>query len=261
MIINWGRKSVKISEGRNEYCQKCDAERPFSIFLSYKVFGVFWVFLVSWSKVYTYCCNLCLKGWKLPEEASTEIENKVLQHGKSPIPFLHRFGLGLFLGVTIAISTYIGYLDDKRQEEFDAYINNGKGYSDTGEFDKAVLEFTKAIELDPDNPDGYSGRGLAYVLAKEYDKSFADLNTVITIVEDSSDKVVYTNPEVAYFYRGVGYMAKGNHNLAIEDFSKAIELNPDYADAYQARGRLSFTMGKDRQAFADYAMMERLKNK
>ncbi len=261
MIISWGRKSVKISEGGSEYCQKCDAETPFSIFLSYKVFGVFWVFLTSWSKAYTYCCNVCLGGWKLPEEASTKIGNEVSRLGKSPIPFLHRFGLVLFFGVVIAISMYTGYLDNKHQEEFDSYINTGKGYSDAGDFDKAILEFTKAIELEPDNPDGYSGRGLAYVLAKEYDKSFEDLNTVITIVENSSDRVSYINPEVAYFFRGIAYTAKGDDNLAIRDFSKAIELNPDYADAYQARGRLYFMMGKDRQAFADYSIMERLKNK
>jgi tetratricopeptide (TPR) repeat protein len=40
----------------------------------------------------------------------------------------------------------------------------------------------------------------------------------------------------AYINRGVTYKAKGDIDLAIKDYSKAIELKPDYAVAYYNRG-------------------------
>src|SRR3989442_12373691 len=40
---------------------------------------------------------------------------------------------------------------------------------------------------------------------------------------------------LAYGYRGSGHAAKGDHNSAIVDYTKAIDLDPKYADAYIAR--------------------------
>ena len=57
-------------------------------------------------------------------------------------------------------------------------------------------------------------------------------------IEDFS-KVVELDPdsESIYYYRGIAYLFKGNFNdLAIENFNKAIEQKPDDADAYYYRG-------------------------
>ena len=40
----------------------------------------------------------------------------------------------------------------------------------------------------------------------------------------------------AYNNRGFAYGAKGDHARAIQDYGKAIALNPDYAKAYNNRG-------------------------
>ena len=44
-------------------------------------------------------------------------------------------------------------------------------------------------------------------------------------------------PQDHIFYnnRGIDYGEKGEHDLAIKDFTKAIELKPDYAFAYNNR--------------------------
>ena len=72
MIINRGRISNKLgSTGRHHRCQECDVENPFSIYLNYEFFGLFWIFLTSWSKTYTYRCNGCGAWWELEGEAAT----------------------------------------------------------------------------------------------------------------------------------------------------------------------------------------------
>ena len=46
-----------------------------------------------------------------------------------------------------------------------------------------------------------------------------------------------------YFYKGNKKYNKGDINGAIEDFTKAIELDPDDADAYNSRGVLKYATG------------------
>ena len=40
----------------------------------------------------------------------------------------------------------------------------------------------------------------------------------------------------AYYNRGVAYARIGQIDQAIKDYSRAIELNPEYAEAYETRG-------------------------
>ena len=69
------------------------------------------------------------------------------------------------------------------------YYNRGVAYGDKGNYDQAISDCTRAIELDP---------------------NYAD----------------------AYYNRGVAYGDKGNYDQTISDCTRAIELNLNYADAY-----------------------------
>ena len=106
------------------------------------------------------------------------------------------------------------------------HLNKGNAYCDQGEFDEAIQEFTKAIELDPEYALAYNNRGVAYDEKGEYDKAIADCN-----------KAIELNPELdePYFGRGLGYMELGQKEKAISDFEKSIELseNPALIQAAQ----------------------------
>jgi hypothetical protein len=68
------------------------------------------------------------------------------------------------------------------------------------------------------------------------------------------DRAIEINPKDANAYQnlGVTYAKLGNHRQAIEDFDRAIEINPEYAEAYYNRGFIYGKLGDFRQAISDY---------
>ncbi|TAN45519.1 MAG: tetratricopeptide repeat protein [Nitrospirae bacterium] len=65
---------------------------------------------------------------------------------------------------------------------------------------------------------------------------------------------------MAYFNRGVSYGSLGNHHQAIKDYTKSIELKPDYANAYNNRGSDYFKLGNYQQAIQDFKIAAKLGN-
>jgi tetratricopeptide (TPR) repeat protein len=109
----------------------------------------------------------------------------------------------------------------------DAYNNRGNAYREIKQHEKAIEDYNKAIEHNPNLAVAYNNRGLAYRKIKQYERAIED-----------HDKAIELNPKyaVAYNNRGNAYREIKQHEKAIEDYSKAIELNPKYADAYANRG-------------------------
>jgi outer membrane protein assembly factor BamD (BamD/ComL family) len=60
------------------------------------------------------------------------------------------------------------------------------------------------------------------------------------------------NLAVAYYNRGVAYHSKGEYDRAIEDFDKAIALNPVDANAYYNRGNAYDAKGQYQNALSDF---------
>ncbi|HJX46057.1 MAG TPA: tetratricopeptide repeat protein, partial [Patescibacteria group bacterium] len=54
------------------------------------------------------------------------------------------------------------------------------------------------------------------------------------------------------------YDEKGDHEMAIKDYDKTIELNPDYANAYYNRGIAYKAKGMLKEAEQDFMMYEKL---
>ena len=54
-----------------------------------------------------------------------------------------------------------------------------------------------------------------------------------------------------YYNRGLAHSKKGEVELAIKDYTKAIELKPDYADAYYRRSKSWLHLGETEKAKAD----------
>ncbi len=75
----------------------------------------------------------------------------------------------------------------------------------------------------------------------------------VRAIEDY-DKAIALNPNdaLAYANRGVAYRKKGEVDRAIADYDMAIALNPNDAAAYFNRGLAYYEKGDEDQAIADF---------
>lgn len=140
---------------------------------------------------------------------------------------------------------------------FMGYFAKACAWTDKKENDKAIADYTNAIELNPNFVDAYYNRGIAWQTIKKNDKANADYNKAIEIY----DKAIANNTKNAelYLFRGNIRYNKTDYNNAIKDFSKAIENNPDFADAYYNRGLAYFTKKDYINAIKDYSKAIELK--
>jgi tetratricopeptide (TPR) repeat protein len=83
--------------------------------------------------------------------------------------------------------------------------------------DKAISDYSKAIQLNPNNGDAYFNRGLIYSALRKYDKAIADFTEVISQLR----RQARDNFE-AYYNRGLAYAALRKYDKAISDYSEVI---------------------------------------
>ena len=90
-----------------------------------------------------------------------------------------------------------------------------------------ALNLTEQIDTEPENPRNYFLRGNAYLDGSDYQSAVDDYSKAIEL--DPHDAVLYNN-------RGIAHRCLMETDRAIDDYSKAIELNPQYRDAFNNRG-------------------------
>jgi tetratricopeptide (TPR) repeat protein len=67
----------------------------------------------------------------------------------------------------------------------ETYYNRGLAHSKKGELDKAIADYTKAIELKPDYADAYYNRGGAWLRLGEREKAKSDMATAREMGSDA----------------------------------------------------------------------------
>jgi tetratricopeptide (TPR) repeat protein len=114
------------------------------------------------------------------------------------------------------------YNEASAKTSAEAYFQRGLAYGEKAEYDHAIADFTRVIELDPKSADAYIGRGLAYGEKDDCDNAVADFTRAIELDPESAD---------AYLFRGMAYEEKGDTEKAEADYAKAKELGYEETDA------------------------------
>ncbi len=124
------------------------------------------------------------------------------------------------------------------------YSQRALTYVRLRDFDRAFVDYNKAIELNPRSPTFHNDRGAAYLDLKDYSRALADFNRAIEL--DPKYAVPYNNRARTYV------LSKSDHASAIVDLDRAIELSPKYALALENRGLSHLELKDLAKALADF---------
>jgi tetratricopeptide (TPR) repeat protein len=109
-----------------------------------------------------------------------------------------------------------------------AYGGRGTAHSELEQYEQAIEDFEKYIQLAPDKYlfDAYQRRGSAYANLGEYHQAIQDFDTAIELDPFRT---------LSYISRGAAHAALGEHEAVIRDFDKVVQLEPEFPYIYKER--------------------------
>lgn len=110
-----------------------------------------------------------------------------------------------------------------------AYYNRGTAYIQLRQYQKAIDDFTRAIDLKPyDAVYAYDNRGAVYYSLGRFREAIADYSEAIRLKEDDAE---------AYYNRGLAYLQLGENAPGCFDAQKACELGEcDLLESARGKG-------------------------
>src|SRR5262249_14832113 len=111
-------------------------------------------------------------------------------------------------------------------------------------YDQAVNDCDQALKLEPGNAKGYYIRAVARGRQKQFPHALVDV-----------EKAIDLDPKFAEAYNIPGYILSTGmqqHQRALEDLNRAIEMRPDNIDAYLNRAQALGELDQVEAAILDY---------
>lgn len=123
------------------------------------------------------------------------------------------------------------------------YAAQGQALARSGQADNALIQFEKALALDPYNVEALNGRGLIHQGEKRHAEAIEDFTAVHGLVPQRADPLVA---------RATSYLALDRLTEAASDLDEAVQSEPNSGHAWSMRGLAYERLGNKKQAAACY---------
>jgi lipoprotein NlpI len=123
------------------------------------------------------------------------------------------------------------------------YYNSASSKAAKRDWDGAIADLTKAIELKPNHAEAYYNRGFAKAAERDWDGAIADCTKAIELKPDYAK---------ACYNRGNAKKAKGDFEGAKADYTKAIAVDPKSVWPYHIRGCIRYDLHDFTNALVDF---------
>ena len=114
------------------------------------------------------------------------------------------------------------------QNDLEESYHKGMDYAIQGKYEKAKKKFEEALKIN-----------------SLYPPAKLELKVIEAVVNQRID-----SKAAVHFFKGTNYENKGLYDQAISAYTKFIDLNPGYTEAYRSRGRTSLALANHNQESA-----------
>ncbi|RKU11182.1 hypothetical protein C6503_18585 [Candidatus Poribacteria bacterium] len=138
-------------------------------------------------------------------------------------------------------------------DSYTYYVYNSRGWAKRrqGDHTGAIEDFTRAIQLKPEDTYAYNNRGWTKREQGDHTGAMEDFTRAIEL-----------KPDDAYGYKNRAGLKHelGDHAGAVDDYNQVIKLDPEDAVAYQFRGHSKQALGQQEAAEIDFQKAKELES-
>ncbi len=124
-----------------------------------------------------------------------------------------------------------------------AHYNLGYALFQKGSVDEAMVQYQKALQINPDSAEAHNNLGNALLQKGNVDEAIAQYQKALEVKPDYAE---------AHYNLGNALLQKGNVDEAMAQYQKALEVKPDYAEAHYNLGNALLQKGNVDEAMAQY---------
>lgn len=129
------------------------------------------------------------------------------------------------------------------RSNFKSFFYRGFAFHSSGDFPRAIEDYTAAISIDKSNAFAYYNRGITRERISDLHGAIEDFSKAISLDPLSAD---------SWHNRGYAHRLAGDLDAAIRDYSHAIKLNGSHSRALYNRAYCYDSLGRHSEAMADY---------
>lgn len=122
-------------------------------------------------------------------------------------------------------------------------FNSGKFFYEKEYYQKAIEDFTNAINYKQDFVEAYFQRSKCFTILKKFDKAIDDIN-IASKYTNANDEI---NGRIGFIYFKMGKL-----EIALEYFNSAIEYNPKNSSHFYHRGLVKSQLKHYKDAIYDF---------
>ncbi len=146
------------------------------------------------------------------------------------------------------VAAWASALDLGRSKEKDPYhlLSMAIKLHNQNKYDEALPLYQKTLELSPCDLTALHNRGALFHTVGRYDEALADFAQV------NRTLLLRSNNVEALYNRAISFQLLGFLEDALDDLNRANELSPDRPDIVYSRARVHSTLANHNEAIADY---------
>jgi serine/threonine protein kinase len=144
------------------------------------------------------------------------------------------------INITAPITSQTGSLT---VEDSRAFNKRGLVHVNMRNYEQAIYDFSRAIQLDRHYAEAYNNRSAAHLMMENYAQALLDCNWTLELAPHFV---------AAYINLGIAHTGLLDYLQAIKDYDQALQLDPDNPYAYYNRGNTRIWMSDFSGAISDF---------